>query len=109
MNPKCKQCGQREVEDARVCFATPVCFACLPPPTLLTTAWSVSAVWLADMADALEHVRHEDSAPKLLTPDVLLGLVLELREDRDSLRKRGEAAEFSSRAAILSADREVGQ
>ena len=28
MNPICKQCGQREVEDARVCYATPVCFAC---------------------------------------------------------------------------------
>lgn len=32
MNPICKQCGKREVEDARVCYATPVCFKCLPPP-----------------------------------------------------------------------------
>lgn len=32
MNPICKQCGKREVEDARVHYATPVCFACLPPP-----------------------------------------------------------------------------
>ena len=95
MNPICKQCGQREVEDARVCFATPVCFACLPPPRPLNTAWSLPAVWLADMAEALEHVRHEDSAPKLLTPDVLLGLVNELREDRDHWKKRAESAEYA--------------
>lgn len=31
-NPICKQCGEREVEDARVCSATPTCYACLPPP-----------------------------------------------------------------------------
>ena len=27
----CKQCGA-EVEEARRCYATPVCYACLPPP-----------------------------------------------------------------------------
>ena len=32
MNPICKQCGNREVEDARVSYATPVCYTCLPPP-----------------------------------------------------------------------------
>lgn len=95
MNPICKQCGQREVEDARVCYATPVCFACLPPPLPLNTAWSLSAVWMADMADVLEHVRHEDGGPKLLTPDVLLGLVNELREDRDHWKLRAERAEYA--------------
>ena len=94
MNPTCKQCGQREVEDARVCYATPVCFACLPPPLPLNTAWSLSAVWMADMADALEHIRHEDGGPKLLKPDVLLGLVNELREDRDHWKLRAEQAEY---------------
>jgi hypothetical protein len=97
MNPTCKQCGQREVEDARVCYATPVCFACLPPPLPLNTAWSLSAVWMADMADALEHIRHEDGGPKLLKPDVLLGLVNELREDRDHWKKRAESAEYALR------------
>ena len=95
MNPICKQCGQREVEDARVCYATPVCFACLPPPLPLNTAWSLSAVWMADMAEVLEHVRHEDGGPKLLTPDVLLGLVNELREDRDHWKLRAERAEYA--------------
>ena len=28
----CRQCGEREVEEARRCYATPVCYACLPPP-----------------------------------------------------------------------------
>lgn len=95
MNPTCKQCGQREVEDARACYATPVCFACLPPPIPLNTAWSLSAVWLADMAEVLEHVRHEDGAPKRLTPALLLELVGVLREDRDDWKKRAESAEFS--------------
>lgn len=35
MNPICKQCGKHEVEDERVCYATPVCYACLPPPSPL--------------------------------------------------------------------------
>lgn len=94
MNPTCKQCGQREVEDARVCYATPVCFACLPPPAPLNTAWSLPAEWLADMADALEHVRHEDGAPKLLTREILLELVNELREDRDHWKLRAEQAAY---------------
>lgn len=34
----CKQCGVREVEEARRCYATPVCYACLPPPKPLPTA-----------------------------------------------------------------------
>lgn len=38
MNPICKQCGKREVEEARVIYATPVCFACLPPPAQLPVA-----------------------------------------------------------------------
>lgn len=42
------------------------------------------------MAEALEHVRHEDGGPKLLKPDVLLGLVNELREDRDHWKLRAE-------------------
>lgn len=29
--PRCKQCGG-VVEEKRWCYATPVCFACLPPP-----------------------------------------------------------------------------
>ena len=33
------------------------------------TAWSLPAEWLADMAEALEHVRHEDGGPKLLKPE----------------------------------------
>lgn len=28
----CKQCSTREVEESRLTWATPVCFACLPPP-----------------------------------------------------------------------------
>lgn len=28
----CRQCGKREVEEARRHYATPVCYACLPPP-----------------------------------------------------------------------------
>lgn len=32
----CKQCS-REVEPERRCYATPVCFACLPPPEPLST------------------------------------------------------------------------
>jgi hypothetical protein len=31
----CKQCGVREVEESRKCYATPVCYACLPPPNPL--------------------------------------------------------------------------
>lgn len=91
MNPTCKQCGRREVEDARVDYATPVCFACLPPPRPLNTAWSMPAELLADLAEALDHVRHEDSAPKLLTPALLFELVRDLRDDRDhwKLRARG--------------------
>lgn len=27
----CKQCGKREVEEARRRWATPICYACLPP------------------------------------------------------------------------------
>lgn len=95
MNPMCKQCGQCEVEDARKDYATPVCFACLPQPRALNTAWSLPAEWLADMAEVLEHVRHEDGAPLTLTPKLLLGLVNELREDRDDFKRRAEAAEFS--------------
>ena len=95
MNPTCKQCGKREVEDARVCFATPVCFACLPEPRPLNTAWSLPAEWLAEMAEILEHVRHEDSAPLRLTPKILLELVGALREEKDHWQKRAEAAEFS--------------
>ena len=75
MSPICKQCGQREVEYARASYATPVCFPCLlelPP----NTAWSLPAEWLADMAEALEHVRREDGAPKPLTPALLLALPL---------------------------------
>lgn len=34
----CKQCGVREVEEARRCYATPVCYACLPPPRPLPIA-----------------------------------------------------------------------
>jgi hypothetical protein len=47
------------------------------------------------MADALEHVRHEDGAPKRLTREILLELVNDLREDRDDWKKRAEASEFS--------------
>jgi len=47
------------------------------------------------MAEALEHVRHEDGGPKLLKPDVLLGLVNELREDRDHWKLRAERAEYA--------------
>ena len=95
MNPTCKQCGKREVEDARACYATPVCFACLPEPRPLNTAWSLPAEWLAEMAEVLEHVRHEDSAPLRLTPKLLLELVGALREEKDHWQKRAESAEFS--------------
>jgi hypothetical protein len=33
--PICRQCGEREVEPGREDYATPVCFACLPPPAPL--------------------------------------------------------------------------
>ena len=37
--PLCKQCGG-EVEDARLDYATPTCYACLPPPLPLPVrAW----------------------------------------------------------------------
>lgn len=31
MTPTCRQCGSR-VEKERADYATPMCFACLPPP-----------------------------------------------------------------------------
>jgi len=93
MNPICKQCGKVEVEDARTNYATPVCFACLPPPRPLNTSWSLPAVWLSDAAEILGHVRHFDGAPKGLTPDVLLDLVRDLHDDRDYWRQRAESAE----------------
>jgi hypothetical protein len=34
---RCKQCGG-VAEEARRCYATPVCFACLPPPAPLPVA-----------------------------------------------------------------------
>jgi len=37
-NPICKQCGEVEVEISRVCYATPVCYACVPPSPAETTA-----------------------------------------------------------------------
>ena len=95
MNPICKQCGKVEVEDARTCYATPVCFACLPPPKPLNTAWSLSAVWLADAAKILGHVRRFGGAPKGLTPDVLLDLVRDLCDERDHWRLRAESAEYA--------------
>jgi hypothetical protein len=57
-------------------------------------AWSLSAVWMADMAEALEHVRHEDGAPRRLTPAILLEFVGALREDRDGWKLRAERAEY---------------
>lgn len=30
-NPACAECG-KPVEDQRLCYATPVCYTCLPPP-----------------------------------------------------------------------------
>jgi len=35
----CMQCGKREVEKARRCWATPVCYTCLPPPKPLPINW----------------------------------------------------------------------
>jgi len=87
VNPTCKQCGTREVEDARAQYATPVCFACLPPPRPLNTSWSLSPEWLAAAAEILGHVR--------LTPDVLLDLVRDLHDDRDHWRQRAESAEYA--------------
>lgn len=59
MNPICKQCGTREVEDARADYATPVCFACLPPPEPLpvsvlrvTLEIALREEWLALRDDA---------------------------------------------------------
>ena len=92
MNPICKQCGQREVEYARASYATPVCFACLLDLPPLHTAWSLPAEWLTDMAEALEHVRLEDGAPKPLTPALLLELVRDVLEDREHWKKRAEYA-----------------
>lgn len=34
---KCRHCG-RAVEEARRCYAVPVCYACLPPPRPLPVA-----------------------------------------------------------------------
>jgi hypothetical protein len=39
---RCKQCGG-VAEEARRCYATPVCFACLPPPKPLPIAKFASA------------------------------------------------------------------
>jgi hypothetical protein len=39
---RCKQCGG-VVEEERRCYATPVCFACLPPPKPLPIAKFASA------------------------------------------------------------------
>jgi hypothetical protein len=56
MNPSCKQCGQ-EVEDERVCYATPTCFACLPPPAPLPVRHKrgVAAAPSAAHVQILEH------------------------------------------------------
>jgi len=94
MNPTCKQCGKVEVEDARTHYETPVCFTCLPPPRLLNTVWSLPPTWMVDAAKLLGHVPHFDGAPKRLTPDVLLGLVRDLRDDRDYCRQRAESAHY---------------
>lgn len=66
------------------------------PPKPPNTAWSLPAEWLTDMADMLEWVRHEDGAPKRLTPDLLLELVRDLRDDRDYWRGHAAAATFAA-------------
>lgn len=38
----CKQCGIRDVEKTRECYATPVCYRCLPPPAPLPVRYTVS-------------------------------------------------------------------
>jgi hypothetical protein len=96
-NPICKQCNACYVEDERADYATPVCFACLPKPRPLNTAWSMNAELLVDLAEALGHVRGEDSAPLRLTPAVLLDLVRALRDNRDHWRN---LAQFAARALI---------
>lgn len=47
MNPICKACGWRIVEDARVRYMTPVCFACIPlhePELLPEELWVTKAI-----------------------------------------------------------------
>ena len=43
---RCKQCGG-VAEEERRCYATPVCFACLPPPKPLPIAKFASDILLA--------------------------------------------------------------
>lgn len=38
----CRHCSKREVEENRRDWATPVCFACLPPPPPLPVSWPKS-------------------------------------------------------------------
>lgn len=38
----CRQCSRVEVEEARRCYATPVCFGCLPPPEPLPINYPAS-------------------------------------------------------------------
>ena len=39
----CRQCGTSYVEKARECYATPVCYACLPPPKPLPVRAIINA------------------------------------------------------------------
>ena len=75
MNPICKQCGKVEVEDARTHYATPVCFACLPPPKPLNTEWS--------LLEAIRDTREERDKLKR----ELGGLCVSVRAANDSMEK----------------------
>jgi hypothetical protein len=55
------------------------------------TMWSLSAEWLADMAATLGHVRDEDGAPTLLTPELLLERVRDIASNNDYHRRIARA------------------
>ena len=51
----CKQCNKRHVEKVRECYATPVCYDCLPPPEPLPI-----------IATLAQNPDHEDTLDKLM-------------------------------------------
>lgn len=48
---RCRNGCGRAVEEARVCYATPVCYACLPPPAPLPIATAVAGAMAGMAAD----------------------------------------------------------
>lgn len=59
MNPSCQQCG-RPIEDERLEYVVPTCFACVPPPEPLPVAHLKSSrlyPWPVTLTEAREYCR----------------------------------------------------